>query len=156
MVIIKFIFDLIRRLQTFMIYICVGVSVMIIRNKTMYIGWFRSVFEGLKWFCIVNNRCQLWLTDMGTDESIGQLRRRGRDGSRQNGLADGHGTAREVKAWLKSNSWMLVVNTQKKNAFRNTIVPCSPLLYFPVRSIVYFYRIIYIKRGLLLCILWDK
>jgi len=35
---------------------------------------------------------------MGADESIGQLRRRGRDGSRQKGLADGHRTPRNVKA----------------------------------------------------------
>jgi hypothetical protein len=31
--IIKFSYDMIRRRRTFVIYICVGVSVMIIRNK---------------------------------------------------------------------------------------------------------------------------
>ena len=41
---------------------------------------------------------------MGTDESIGQLRRRGWDGSRQKGLAHGHRTARNVKAGHRSNS----------------------------------------------------
>jgi len=52
---------------------------------------------------------------------------------------------------------MFVVKTHtKKNAFHNTIVPCLPLLYFPVRRIVYFYRIIYTKRGLLLGVLWEK